>query len=73
MFQHPSKLHQKRLVFRQARQKRIAVFEEFANGGLAILKEEFAARNCNLDGLLVFIETQIASASAKPANLKISI
>ena len=57
----------------EAEDERIAVFEEFANGGLAILKGEFAARNCNLDTFLIFIETQIASTSAKPANLKISI
>lgn len=57
----------------EAEDERIAVFEEFANGGLAILKQEFAARNCNLDTFLIFIETQIASTSAKPANLKISI
>ena len=53
--------------------ERIAIFEEFANGGLAILKEEFAARNCNLETLLNFIHSQVESSSAKKPNLDIAI
>lgn len=57
----------------EAEDHRITVFEEFANGGLAILKEEFTARNCNLDTLLLFIETQASATPSKPVNLKIAI
>jgi len=41
-----------------AEDKRISVFQEYANGGLAILQDFFAGRPVDLDGLLAFIETQ---------------
>jgi hypothetical protein len=36
----------------------VAVFQEYANGGLAILQDFFAGRSIDLDGLLAFVETQ---------------
>lgn len=41
-----------------AEDERVAVFQEYANGGLAILQDFFARRPIDLDGLLAFIETQ---------------
>ena len=41
-----------------AEDERVAVFQEYANGGLAILQDFFAGRPIDLDGLLAFIETQ---------------
>lgn len=41
-----------------AEDERISVFQEYANGGLAILQDFFAGRPIDLDGLLAFIETQ---------------
>lgn len=37
---------------------RVSIFQEYANGGLGILKNFFADRTLNLEGLLVFIDTQ---------------
>lgn len=42
----------------EAEDERVAVFQEYANGGLAILQDFFAGRPIDLDGLLAFIETQ---------------
>jgi len=52
---------------------RIKVFEEYANGGLAILEEHFKAGNCNLDSLLNFIQAQTAEVQTKKPDLHISI
>ncbi len=41
-----------------AEDERISVFQEYANGGLAILQDFFSGRPIDLDGLLAFIETQ---------------
>lgn len=41
-----------------AEDERVSVFQEYANGGLAILQDFFAGRPIDLDGLLAFIETQ---------------
>ncbi len=53
--------------------ERIQIFEEYANGGLAILKEAFAASNGSLDDLLTFIQSQTESAAPKKADLQIAI
>jgi len=41
-----------------AESDRITTFQEYANGGLAILGEFFADRLCDLDGILLFIDNQ---------------
>ncbi|WP_225071833.1 DNA phosphorothioation-associated protein 4 [Desulfuromonas sp. CSMB_57] len=42
----------------EAEDERVAVFQEYSNGGLAMLQEFFAGRPIDLDGLLAFIEMQ---------------
>lgn len=56
-----------------AEDERIKIFEEYANGGLEILKETFAASNGNLDTLLTFIQSQTESSAAKIPDLQIAI
>jgi dnd system-associated protein 4 len=53
--------------------ERIKIFEEYANGGLAILKEEFETSNGNLDALLSFIQSQTESTATKIPDLQIAI
>lgn len=48
-----------------AEDERVAVFQEYANGGLAILQEFFTGRPIDLDGLLAFIETQKEEPTGK--------
>lgn len=55
-----------------AEDKRISVFQEYVNGGLGMLKEFFADRPVDLDGLLAFIESQ-RGESAGPPDLDIMI
>ncbi len=55
----------------EAENERIKIFEEYANGGLAILKEHFASSNESLDSLLTFIQSQ--TSTAKPPDLSITI
>lgn len=50
----------------EAEDGRIAVFQEYANGGLSILQEFFAGRPIDLDGLLAFIETQQEESAGRP-------
>jgi dnd system-associated protein 4 len=53
--------------------ERIKIFEEYANGGLQILKETFETSNGNLDTLLTFIQSQTESSAAKTPDLQIAI
>jgi len=56
----------------EAEESRISVFQEYANGGLGVLKEFFKERPIDLDGLLAFIESQTAKTSSGPdVNLTI--
>ncbi len=55
-----------------AEDERVAVFQEYANGGLAILQDFFAGRPTDLDGLLAFIETQ-REESAGRLDLELTI
>lgn len=53
---------------------RVQLFQEYANGGLAIIKEFFEARTIDLDGVLSFIETHQVTASPLAApDLDLSI
>lgn len=55
-----------------AEDERVAVFQEYANGGLKILQDFFAGRPIDLDGLLAFIETQ-REVSAGRLDLELTI
>ena len=57
----------------EAEDQRIKVFEEYANGGLAILEDYFKVGSCNLDGLLNFIQSQTAEVQTTKPDLQISI
>lgn len=56
----------------EAEDDRISIFQDYANGGLSILKEFFSSRQLDLDGLLAFIETQKDEANGRP-NLELTI
>ena len=47
--------------------QRLTIFEEYANGGLAILREELEQRSYSLDALLQFI----SSIESAPAAIKL--
>lgn len=49
-----------------AEDDRITVFQEYANGGLSILKDFFSDRPVDLDGLLAFIESQRGENVGRP-------
>ena len=55
----------------EAENERITIFEEYANGGLAILKEHFASSNESLDSLLTFIQSQTQTASTPDLSVTI--
>ena len=50
----------------ESEEMRLTTFQEYANGGLAILQEFFSSRPVNLDGLLDFIETQRLAERPEP-------
>lgn len=56
----------------EAEDDRVSVFQEYANGGLEILRDFFAGRPLDLDGLLAFIETQ-REESAGSLDLELTI
>ena len=56
----------------EAEDIRVSVFQEYANGGLGIIKSFFADRPVNLEGLLAFIDTQREEKNVKP-NLNLMI
>lgn len=52
---------------------RVQIFEEYANGGLAILKEEFESRSFNIEALITFMQSQIGIIQNKGLNLDLTI
>lgn len=56
----------------EAEDMRLKLFQEYANGGLGILKKFFEDRTLDLDGLLAFIESQQSTKSPQP-DLELSI
>jgi len=56
----------------KAEDDRVSVFQEYANGGLEILRDFFAGRPLDLDGLLAFIETQREESAGK-VDLELTI
>ena len=58
----------------QDEEQRVLLFQEYANGGLSVIKEFFKDRTVDLDGLLSFIEThQARTAELEPPDLDLSI
>jgi len=55
----------------EAENERTKIFEEYANGGLALLKEQFETSSESLDTLLTFIQSQTETASTP--DLAVSI
>jgi dnd system-associated protein 4 len=53
-------------------EERLAMFQEYANGGLAILRDFFSSRPASLDALIEFIDSQRLSKQGKP-DLDLSI
>lgn len=51
---------------------RVAAFQEYANGGLNIIKDFFSGRIIDLDGILAFFETQVSNDNAV-LNLDLTI
>lgn len=56
----------------EAEEQRIAIFQEYVNGGLALLADFFARRPIDLDGMLAFIDSHRESANRRP-NLDFSL
>lgn len=56
-----------------AEDERISLFEEYANGGLAILQEEFESGEEGIGDLISFIETHTSQQQSGSPNLEISI
>jgi len=57
----------------EAEDERISIFEEYANGGLALLKEQFAGKNLSLDALLNFVQAESTPAANQKPDLRITI
>lgn len=55
-----------------AEESRITAFQEYSNGGLAILSNFFSARPVDLDGLIAFIDSQRGVRSGSP-DLELAI
>jgi dnd system-associated protein 4 len=55
-----------------AEELRIAIFQEYANGGLSIMKEFFHDRQIDLDGLIAFIEERFGRETQN-VNLDLAI
>ncbi len=49
-----------------AEEKRLVLFQEYANGGLSLLRDFFQDKIVDLDSLLAFIETQTPAAELTP-------
>jgi dnd system-associated protein 4 len=54
--------------------QRVQLFQEYANGGLSIIKDFFIGRTIDLDGVLAFIELhQVSTADLSAPDLDLSI
>lgn len=56
-----------------AEDERIQIFEEYANGGLEILKQELEGSEGSLDALLTFIQSQTQPNPNRTVDLEIGI
>lgn len=50
----------------EAEGERIIAFQEYANGGLSLIREHFSQRLIDLDGLINFIEAELSPAAGEP-------
>jgi len=58
----------------QGEEQRVLLFQEYANGGLSVIKELFKDRTVDLDGVLSFIDThQARTAELEAPDLDLSI
>ena len=59
----------------ESEDQKIQLFQEYANGGLELLREFFEGRSIDLDGVLAFIESHQSSAriAIGPADLDLTI
>ena len=55
-----------------AEAERITIFQEYANGGLSILKDFFSNRTVDLDGMIAFIDSQ-KEENAEMLDLELTI
>jgi dnd system-associated protein 4 len=53
--------------------QRVQLFQEYANGGLGILREFFNQRTIDFDGLLAFIEIHQITTGIKKANADLDL
>lgn len=54
--------------------QRILLFQEFANGGLSVLREFFTGRSVDFDGVIAFIQSnQRGGGSVDPVDLDLTI
>ncbi|WP_295879714.1 DNA phosphorothioation-associated protein 4 [uncultured Thiohalocapsa sp.] len=49
-----------------AEEERIVAFQEYANGGLAVMQEHFSKQIVDLDSLISFIEMELSPPTSKP-------
>jgi dnd system-associated protein 4 len=56
----------------KAEDSRIRIFQEYANGGLSLMRDFFKDRALDLDGLLAFIDSQTSKGATGP-DLELSI
>ena len=52
---------------------KVTIFEEYANGGLAILEEKLESSSYSLESVLAFIAEEKSSAGSKSDDLDITI
>jgi len=58
----------------ESEEERIQIFQEYANGGLSMIREFFMSRTLDLDGILAFIEIhQAQNAELSEPDLDLSI
>ena len=57
----------------EAENARISLFEEYANGGLAILRDELKRGHNTLEALVSFVQARTSQAGPEKADLQISI
>jgi len=57
----------------EAEDERLTIFQEYANGGLALIEEQFDGRMIDIDGLLDMINRNMTNRSDQRPDLDLSI
>ncbi|MFT6862297.1 MAG: dnd system-associated protein 4 [Akkermansiaceae bacterium] len=57
----------------EAEDERLTIFQEYANGGLSLIEEQFDGRLIDLDGLVDLINRSFSDGSAQEPDLDLSI